>query len=222
MNSNKRNIHNYILTIIFLIFIGYFAIANFPIISKSARNIMDRSGANISAEIPVINDSYNDDFYMKYSFLELNGLLHNMFGIKTMNNVTKLNNGYLGSLITSGGKMDRQSGYMIELHKQLKLRNTPLLFVQAPGKINNIDSQLPIGLSDKSNENTDNFINGMRNAGIEILDLREKINQSKYDHYSLFFKTDHHWTPEGGFFAYTQIMERLSDLNYSIDAEKTE
>ncbi len=71
-----------------------------------------------------------------------------------------------------------------------------------------------------SNENTDNFIGGMREGGIPVLDIREEIKKADLDHYSMFFRTDHHWTPEGGFFAYTRIMEKLADFGYTADPSK--
>lgn len=220
MKSDKKMKRSHLIAVLFLLFIIFFTFANLPLLAKSGRNIIQNRGRNITSEISTLTSSFDENFHLKYAFLDLNGMVHKFLGKSSMNNVTRLNNGYLASLIGSGGTMERQSQMMTDLYKVLEKRNTPMLYVQAPGKISRLDKQLPAGLYDHSNDNTDNFIRGMREGGIPVLDIREEIEKEGLDHYSMFFKTDHHWTPHGGFFAYTKIMEKLADFSYTEEPNK--
>ena len=60
----------------------------------------------------------------------------------------------------------------------------------------------------------------LREKNIDTPDLREEIKKDGLDWSSLFFKTDHHWTPQTAFWASGKIMDRIQtkygyDVNMS-------
>lgn len=84
----------------------------------------------------------------------------------------------------------------------------PLLFVQLPGKIGIHDTELN-NVVDFYNNNADRLLEGMKNYGVQTLDLRQHISATGRDYQTLFFNTDHHWRPETGLWAAGVIAEEL-------------
>ncbi len=123
--------------------------------------------------------------------------------------VVKLNNDYL-TFIDERPADPQVIKNLLKFNRYLKNLGIPLLYVQAPYKINKYDPQLPAGVIEYGNQNADETLAALSKAGIDVLDLRTKINDSNLDHYSLFFKTDHHWLPEAGLWAFGQVGERLN------------
>lgn len=92
----------------------------------------------------------------------------------------------------------------------LKNEEIPLLYVQAPFKVNKYDNKLPYDWEDSTNKMADDFIKGIRSVS-EVIDLRDLLNDKQMDYSSSFFQTDHHWKPETGFWASCEIAHYLED-----------
>lgn len=71
-----------------------------------------------------------------------------------------------------------------------------------------------------SNETADNFLSELKERDINILDFRDKVDDSDLDKSEIFFKTDHHWTIESGFWAFTELVKYLEGMGYDLDPEK--
>jgi hypothetical protein len=149
----------------------------------------------------------------------VNGFLQKVMGKKFDNNVYKLNNGYLASInLTPKDLIPQFADNMISLKSKLQERNIDLLYIQAPAKLSKYDNQLPVNITDYSNDDCDNFLKLIRNSGVDCIDLRVEMYNEGINHYDMFFKTDHHWTPEAGLWAAGKISEFLNDeYNYNID-----
>ena len=62
-------------------------------------------------------------------------------------------------------------------------------------------------------------MSGIRKAGVDYVDLRREIFDNNLDHKDLFFVTDHHWTPEAGFWGAGVVANILNEkYGFSIDA----
>ena len=59
-------------------------------------------------------------------------------------------------------------------------------------------------------------IAGERN--LEYINLRDPLRRYASDGESVYYKTDHHWTSLGAYYAYTQVIEALGDTPLSLDA----
>ena len=171
------------------------------------------------------NTISTDDIIMKTKFIELNGLFNKLLDKKVVDdvdksyNVAKLNNGFLAF---TNPKIDitDYANKMSDFNEYLSQRNIPLLYVQAPYKISKYDPQLPTGFMNYTNENDDNLLAALSKSNVKTLDLREEIVKDNLSHYDMFFKTDHHWIPEAGFWAAKKISYLLRDTyNFSIDEE---
>ena len=95
----------------------------------------------------------------------------------------------------------------------------PFLYVQAPFKLPDDSSQLPLNVTDYSNKNADAFVEKLTFANVSCFDLRPHIWNSGKTQNELFFNTDHHWTIETAFFSAGLIAGKLAeDYGFQIDA----
>ena len=171
------------------------------------------------------NSISTTDILFKTKFIELNGLFNRILDKRVVDdvdksyNVAKLNNGYL---TFTNPKIDIK-GYAdktIEFNKFLSEKNIPLLYIQAPYKISKSDPKLPTGFVNYTNENDDNLLSELSKANIKTLDFREEIVKDNLNHYDMFFKTDHHWTPESGLWAAKKVSNLLrNDYGFKINED---
>jgi hypothetical protein len=237
----KKLPKNSVLAVLFLGFVFLMAGVSFrrtlsavnamPKENNTLKGVLSKTKGEINAvygegmlhfnSLPLIN---------KGTYIEVNGLMARLMGQRRMNGVVKLNNGYLTDLRERIDK-SRYISRLKKLRELCKSRNIEFLYVMAPNKICKYDKQLPVGFSDFSNENMDEFMSLAHDAGIEAIDLREELHTDGLDHYEAFFKTDHHWKPETGFWAANKIREyftrkgiltnndrKVSDLsNFNVD-----
>jgi hypothetical protein len=175
-----------------------------------------------------IDQKSADYVALKNEFIKMNGLLQKSMGKKTVNDldtdntVTKLNNGYL-TFTAEKIETAKVSDNLISFNNYLKEKSIPLLYVQAPAKISKYDNKLPIGVEDYLNLNADNFLSQISKSKVDFIDIREKMHSENIDQYELFFKTDHHWKPEGAFYAFQKVAEKLNnDYDFNIDSQYTD
>ena len=153
----------------------------------------------------------NNSFPQKNSFIDLNGLFHRILMQRLMNGVVLLKNGMESEIMS-----DRSDEGILAcaeavkgLSDWLEDRDISFLYFQVPMKNDDIDNQLPWGRICPSNRVADVFLQSLKEFGVNYLDLRDQIHQEKIDRYSLYLRTEHHWSPEGGFYAFTKLCEEL-------------
>lgn len=140
----------------------------------------------------------------------------NIRGVGEYNALVTLPDGYLcatfPAIDLSGAAAD-----IVKFNDSCAQAGLPLLYVQAPFKLNARDTDY-YGVVDFSNQNADALLARLRDAGISTLDLREAMEDAGIYGHAAFYKTDHHWLPETGFFAAGVVAERLnSELGFAID-----
>ncbi|MVB10054.1 hypothetical protein CAFE_07270 [Caprobacter fermentans] len=190
--------------VLFILLLAVFFLINLPMIFQDVPKAIQERHKSGKSLVETFEDDYNQDFFNKNNFISLNGLTQKLLGHRMMNNVVKLNNGYLTETVKQWDVTDR-AAKVIALNQLLAFKKTPFLYVEEPYKIEESNSELPIGLEDFSNSNADRFLAILKKNNVPYLDLREKIREDHLNYYSLFFRTDHHWLPTTGFWAYTKI-----------------
>jgi hypothetical protein len=156
--------------------------------------------------------------------VQLNGLAQRLMGRRVVNdadgvyNVVKLDNGWL-TFVAPERDMPGAAENMLALRDHLAADGIPMLYVQAPVKVNKYDPQLPVGVTDYNNTNIDRLIALLADSGVDCLDLRERLNAYTSDYYSAFFKTDHHWKPETALWAFGEV-GRYLNANYGFDIDE--
>ena len=219
--KNKRIVGLLFLIVILLFLFGFIFKAKtiaIAIFSGYKDYITEDSSAldYVKAEITSIESGINESVLGKYQLINLNGAFQKFLGKNVVNDVDntktviKMKNGHLTFVYP---KIDTKpfAENIVTLDKYLKERNSSVLYIQAPFKVSKYDNELPTGVEDYTNYNADEFLGELEKNGVSYLDLREEIEKSNLDYDSLFFRTDHHWTPETGFWAFTKIAEALKN-----------
>lgn len=204
-----------ILAVNFLLGLYPFALGTFRMI----RGLYNGEDLDVST----IEYTFNDSFPTKAALITVNGGIQRILGARYLNSRYLLDNGHLTYIIPPCDVTD-MAEKTIAFSRTLEEKGIPFVYVNAPFKVYAKDKQLPVGVEDYSNENADAFIAQLRENDVRVLDLRESIEEDGLNHYDLFFKTDHHWTAETGFWAVTKITDYLSrmDASFSVDTRITD
>ncbi len=209
-----KKVRDYLYIVLFCGILLFFGICNVDIIGKAAGRLGTEP---VEKTIVELNSDYNDGFFGKYAFINVNGLVHRLFDQRSMNDVVKLDNGYLAEVMPAVDA-EVQAEETIKLADMLAAQDIPFLYVQVPYKISKYDEALPISVKDSSNDNADALVTRLSEGGVPVLDLREWFYEEGFNQYDLFFKTDHHWTPDAAFLAYTEIVTVMEE-NWGISIE---
>jgi len=92
-----------------------------------------------------------------------------------------------------------------------------LLFVSIPPKVCKADDFVLPGIKNFEYDIIDYRVNYFKNQGYDILNLHEKIHEENLEHYSLFYRTDHHWNADAGLWASEKISEWLIQKGFNVD-----
>lgn len=209
-----------ILTILFFVFIfltGGYSLKNYWDIRVSG---VTETHDGFSLE-KGFQDNFNILLWNKDYYVEYYGLAASLLGQPELNEVIKLNNGYLSSVEAevSKSQLEQDALDLVRLKEYLEDRGSRLLYVQSPFKIDKYDESLPLGVEDYSNRNLDYFLECLEKENVDVIDVRQEMHDDGLNQYEYFFRTDHHWTPEGGFYAFDKITEYIGG-NYGITVDE--
>lgn len=205
-----RTISNNIISALFLIGISSVFISIAP--TKLSELINGIKNGELTTEYSGQYEiSLNESFPQKNYFVDINGLFHRLALQREMNEVLLLSNGHeeipIVNVTDEGIASNADS--LKEFSEWLDNRGIDFLYVQVPHKIDVENNLLPSGRTDYSNRIADTFMEDLETRGVNHLDLREEIKKDNIDLYSLYLKTEHHWSPEGGFYAFQEICNVL-------------
>lgn len=180
----------------------------------------------VEGGISGLESSINENVYARTSYINLYGLSakllnkHYMIDTNATNSVVKDNNDIL-QFICFQVDTTPYVEKIAKLKSVLDEMDTPLLYVQTPLKTIDGYTEMPEGITDYANSNTDNFINQLEAAGIDTLDLREDLKEDGLNLSEAFYKTDHHWKTQTAFWAVGEVTEYLKEnLGIDLDPEQ--
>lgn len=127
--------------------------------------------------------------------------------------LVRFGNGYYGYVIAEKDDYSPDARRFAEFANYVKSLGIKFAYVLCPSKMSMLSKDLPSGVKDYTNENADTFLKVFDKEKVTYLDLRQEMKNDFQDYYSCFFKADHHWLPETGFWATQKI---VSFLNNSI------
>lgn len=168
-----------------------------------------------------------------FAFIELYGGAQRLMGRSIIEDpdpqytVVRLTDEVLGfvNLDAEPVDMEDRAREMIEFARRVRKEcdGVHTLYIQAPSKLTVFD--LPEGLTDYSNDEADQFLSILEDSYlVDTLDLRpafrEAVENGDAEPEELFFRTDHHWTPQGAFLGFQTICEKLkADYGFNIEKE---
>lgn len=194
--------------------------------ADGARRSLDGTGPRV----PFLDGLPRD---VREGFVSFNGLLHRFAGRRMVSNsknidAVRLDNGQLAlGPVWRTPQFRRKAARDIAralsgARDALAADGIPLVFVLCPAKVPPGGIGLPRGLEDDDNLLADALVQALDGAGVECLDLRERIAAEGLDHASLFFRTDHHWLPSAGLWAANETATYLRDRHgLSADLART-
>lgn len=217
-------IPQYFLAAVFIMFIaatGFFSMKNYWDVRTS--------GTTETADGFRLENTFEENFsillWQEEKYVESFGLAAKWMGQPVLNEEVKLKNGYLTEVeeLAEEEILRKNAEDLGRAKQYIEEQGGILLYVQTPYKISKFDDQLPVGITDCSNENIDTFLSYLDEYGVETLDIRQTMHDEGINQYDYFYKTDHHWTPEAGFYAFRKISDYIEEAKkISVDAQVKE
>ncbi len=209
--------------------VGFFNLNSF--IKPVVASLLNWSGEkSISKNITDIEDNVesliNENVGFRTSFIQVNGLTQKLLGKRVIedidpdSSVVKLDNGYISFVAKEidNASLKAKADKISDLNSFLSEKGIEFLYIQAPYKIAEDNQLLPTGIKDYSVNNAQRFCSMLNEENVSVLNLIDIIREQDKDWYSLYYKTDHHWTNEAAFWAYGEIAKTLSeDFDFEID-----
>lgn len=151
----------------------------------------------------------------KGTYINLNGFMAKTLGQPLMNERVKLKNGHLATVTLEHSDPEsirKAAENIIRFHKAHSSAGGDFLFVMVPSQISKYEDLLPPGYTDTTNADADAFLALLEQAGVTYLDLREELQKDGISVTDAYYVTDHHWTPQTGFWAYGKMVEKLAQM----------
>ena len=172
----------------------------------------------IISNIDICSKGY---FPHKMKFIEFGHFINKLIGgnmFLNLDGLIRFDNGYFGFIVSNKDTFEEDGKRTVDFAKYLEKQNIKFGYILCPSKFSKFKKELPQGMVDYSNENADSFLKILYENNINVLDLREDLNKDYPNHFDAFFKTDHHWKPETGFWATQKIIKFLNQkLGQNLD-----
>lgn len=225
MKKNSKEggmkIPQYFLAAVFILFTaatGFFSMKNYWDVRTS--------GVTETADGFCLENSFEENFnillWQEEKYVENFGLAAKLMGQPVLNEEVKLKNGYLTEVAEPMDTeiLKKNAKDLYRARQYIEERGGKLLYVQTPYKISKFDEQLPVGISDYSNKNIDTFLTLLEELEVDTIDIRQMMHDEGLNQYDYFYTTDHHWTPEAGFYAFCKITDYIEkSMGISVDAQ---
>lgn len=209
------NKSKYIISVIFVAFIGIFAVL-FWVLPKSDFSPKEKRYLQGFPEISVqslTDGTFETDFE---NYINDHMVLRDVFmGVNSYSNIAVLNNGSDGVYKCSDGYLINEPATDSRLDLNLSVTadfkdktgiDTTVMIVPSTGYI--MDDKLPLV---HKNYNDDRYYNRIESFcqknGLGFVDLRDTFNSHK-NSTQIYYKTDHHWTTVGAYLAYQSLCEK--------------
>lgn len=170
---------------------------------------------NLVNNIKILLEKYSGDFLFGYEkIVELSKKYEktinwNLIAFDDNDIPIYIDDGYWSN-ITKKENYNGNAQSIVDFNNYLKEKGIKLLYVQAPKKTQNFEGEVSNIYKDYSYENIDNVIKILNENNVETLDLRKKIIEEQIETKSLFYKTDHHWTPRAAIWAMRYISDEMN------------
>lgn len=208
------------------LFLGLHSLFNIVEQNNKARNQEQNILVELKYQFKLIYENLSNINVLKNQFIDLYGGIQKLFGNKCIHDASEgkdvilLNDGSLSFALSKYDTSNITDKIKI-LNDDLSQHDIPFLYVQLPFKISKYETQLPYDIDDYSNQNTDNLMEKLEENDIDIMDMRDSFYNDHLKSSEIFFKTDHHWKPEGALIGAKYITTYLNEnYNFDFDIEK--
>ena len=213
----------YIITIIFIVLFFSFSYMIIPQKNFSEhenRALQSLPDLNIDALIDgtysrKLHNYFSDQINLRTLMIELKAKCELLMGKSENSGVLLAKDGYLietHSYTDENYNFLSKNLYKIEkMMQNLTEDHIETYSLIIPRKIDILQEYLPIYYSDERNTKA------WRIVGNNHLNLKNTLKTQQNEHHQIFYKTDHHWTAEGAYYAYVEIGDVLGFVPYPLD-----
>jgi hypothetical protein len=202
----------YIVSVLFLVFIGVFALL-FWVVPKSDFSPKEKRYLQDMPEISYtaltdgsfetdFEDYINDHMVLRDTFMGINSYSNLLTFNNGSDGVYKCSDGYLINKPATDSRLDLNISVVSDFAKKTGI-DTSLMVVPSTGYI--MEDTLPLI---HENYNDDEYYSkiqqGCESANITFVDLRNTFKSNK-DKTQIYYRTDHHWTTQGAYLAYKNL-----------------
>lgn len=139
------------------------------------------------------------------------------YGADEYKDVTTMVNGYY-TLADMNRLYEPAVECAIEASELAKELGAQFLYIQSTGKVLDSSYNYP-GVIDYATMKRDAVVSELSNAGIQVIDSKEILQNSDREWMDYFYVSDHHWNNYAAFEIYKEICKKLEDYGYEIDEE---
>lgn len=210
MDKNGK-ITNIIFVIHFIVFVIGIGLLSFLKLSDHYVNNTPDMSEWVPAQGSKLETDIANNFIGQFDFVNLNGLMAKLLGEREINDVIKLENGYLceTSPFFPEEEVEANTDNIIAFKDYLEQNGVTFIYAITPNTSAKYDPQIPDGYIDHGNDNLDRIADYLTQGGVNVLDLREELYKDGINAYDMMYKTDHHWNTRMGFYAYQKLCDIL-------------
>lgn len=213
--------------IIFLVVLLGFSVINIFYLQKEIINeakVYIEENLSVKELINNIETKINDKIFKKEFFIEAYGYIQKLMNKDEFSDFTivKDDSGKMHYTYFSNGPNETEElvERTVKLSNELKNNGVNFVYLMTPEKYIEGVTEFPTGIPYAyHNETADNFLAELKKNGVDYIDFRENILASGVDSDKLFFNTDHHWTIETSFWAFTELINQLNE-KYSLNLDE--
>lgn len=202
---------------LFLAAVFGFGILNLRTAWPQAEEIL-KSGEGYKAIIENMDAALSDNVFRKYDFIEIYGYIQTLLNKDEFNNfeMVKDTDGKFHYTYFTNGSNDMVplADRMARLNETVKSAGDGrLIYMMTPDKYIPGFTEFPSGIPySYVNEGADELLELLKERKIDVFDFRERLEDSGLAYQDLFYTTDHHWTTQTCFWAFTEIAGYLESL----------
>jgi hypothetical protein len=192
-----------------------------PLSTGSKDPILKRTIKSLYTYRDIIDKKSKEKIWGKLAFIDFYGWIQRAMGrqlIQTSKSeIFKDSDGKLNFIAFPSNSaksnyrrdLDELSQSFHSIKKKTDELKIPLLFVVVPPRIFEGYTKRPVGIEDSSFDPSDAIIDQLQQSKIEFVNLQKEILNDKIPIDTVYYKTDHHWTIQTSFWAYTKICDKL-------------
>lgn len=149
----------------------------------------------------------NEQIPFRSQWILAKSLLQRVMLRQENNDIIAGKNGYLfEKKLSAGVQFNENMGYIIDFVREYHNKAESITVAAAPNSYGVLAQYLPKGIPNVNQETTLNaFLGGDLYRNCFVLDLQKTL--SKHADEYIYYRTDHHWTTLGAYYAYTAYCE---------------
>ena len=207
-----------------LLIIGRMTLGNATVFVKPIRKHLqgEMSFSDMTAEIAA--GYYTDSLTNKYDFVNMNGLFARMTGKRQLNQTLLMKNGMLtNDRAYAPRSMKSYANGMVMFSDYLKEFGSCFIYSAIPYKSDMLTELVPAGINLGYHKVWgDDFVSYLAKNGVAYVDLRQDLIGTVEQLNQYYYRTDHHWTPDGAFVGFRSIMNKMKEIDPELDLSYTD